>query len=343
MKKFFLCEIYRNTDRFNASIAYKHVEFFLKEKNYLPIYLLYINSTFLFFKICRIIHIFLLYLHISKRSIVVLHFPLLPKAFRLLFKALNKKKVYTVAIIHDINGLRINNSTLLKVELKILNNFSHIIAHNTAMKDYLFNQGIVKPITVLNLFDYKSNVYFKNRSFKKTLIIAANLQKAEFIKLLPEWLNKHNDFIINIYGQTKDLSESLLNVERLLFKGPEEPEILPDVMEGNFGMVWDGTSLATCKGNYGDYMRFNTPHKISVFLAAGIPVIVWKESAIADFIKQYNLGFITSSWDEAAEIINIMDQHEYYKLSKNAFDMGLKIRSGFFLNQALNEVESTII
>ena len=32
-------------------------------------------------------------------------------------------------------------------------------------------------------------------------------------------------------------------------------------MEGSFGLVWDGTSKDTCIGGFGEYLKFNNPHK----------------------------------------------------------------------------------
>ena len=50
-------------------------------------------------------------------------------------------------------------------------------------------------------------------------------------------------------------------------------------MEGSFGLVWDGISVETCAGVYGEYLKVNNPHKTSLYLASGIPVIIWKEAA----------------------------------------------------------------
>ena len=60
-------------------------------------------------------------------------------------------------------------------------------------------------------------------------------------------------------------------------------------MDQNFGLVWDGTSLDGCNGRYGEYLKFNNPHKTSLYLSCGIPVIIWKEAALADFVEEHKV------------------------------------------------------
>ena len=57
-------------------------------------------------------------------------------------------------------------------------------------------------------------------------------------------------------------------------------------MEGNWGLVWDGNSIDTCSGNFGEYLRLNAPFKFSLYLAAKRPVVVWRESAMAEYVRK---------------------------------------------------------
>lgn len=63
----------------------------------------------------------------------------------------------------------------------------------------------------------------------------------------------------------------------MIWHGSFKPEESPEHLQG----VWDGDSVDTCAGNTGAYLRYNNPHKTSLYLACGMPVIVWKEAAIA--------------------------------------------------------------
>ena len=50
------------------------------------------------------------------------------------------------------------------------------------------------------------------------------------------------------------------------YYGAFPPEQLPYVMQGAWGLVWDGTSSNTCEGVFGEYLRINNPHK-NIFIS----------------------------------------------------------------------------
>ena len=35
-----------------------------------------------------------------------------------------------------------------------------------------------------------------------------------------------------------------------------------------------------------DYLRINNPHKTSLYLACGIPIITWNKAAIAQYVRK---------------------------------------------------------
>ena len=56
------------------------------------------------------------------------------------------------------------------------------------------------------------------------------------------------------------------------------------VQEGNLGLIWDGASDSSDEDiGMKNYTRYNNPHKLSCYMAAGLPVIVWEKSAISKF------------------------------------------------------------
>ena len=115
------------------------------------------------------------------------------------------------------------------------------------------------------------------------------------------------------------------------------PEELIYNLQGSFGLVWDGDSSATCTGVYGDYLKINNPHKTSMYLAAGIPVIIWEEAALANFIKKNHCGITIKSTDEIRNIIDNMLDEEYETLKANACKIGGKLRRGYFLKSAMKQ------
>ncbi len=74
-----------------------------------------------------------------------------------------------------------------------------------------------------------------------------------------------------------------------------------------------------------------------MYLAAGIPVIIWEEAALANFIKKNHCGITIKSTDEIRNIIDNMLDEEYETLKANACKIGGKLRRGYFLKSAMKQ------
>ncbi len=120
-------------------------------------------------------------------------------------------------------------------------------------------------------------------------------------------------------------------------------ELIEVIADCTWGLVWDGISIHTCSGLLGTYLRFNNSHKCGLYLAAGLPVIVWEESGMASFINRNKIGICVSSLQEAAETINGMDKETYKMYRLNAQSIRQQISEGKFFLEALDKAEKIII
>ena len=107
-------------------------------------------------------------------------------------------------------------------------------------------------------------------------------------------------------------------------------------------MIWDGISLNECAGSFGNYLKVNNPHKLSLYIAAGVPVITWKKAAIADFITKYDIGFTVDSLYDIEKIISSMDNKQYETYVQNVKKIQEKVCTGYFTRRALDEVEKLL-
>ena len=107
------------------------------------------------------------------------------------------------------------------------------------------------------------------------------------------------------------------------------------MLKGSFGLVWDGTSPMTCLGIAGHKLKINNPEQLSLFLASGMPVIVWSESAAADFVIQHECGFTVSSLAEIGYRIKGMSEKTYTKMRQNAENLGIPMRDGVYTRRAV--------
>lgn len=79
-----------------------------------------------------------------------------------------------------------------------------------------------------------------------------------------------------------------------------------------------------------------------LYLAADMPVIVWKDAAIADFILKNEVGIVVESLDSLEGRIKDVSHEEYRKLCENACRIGELVREGYYFEKALTEALETL-
>lgn len=244
-------------------------------------------------------------------------------------KLLKKKKAKIIGIIHDIEGLRQQDDARIKKDLKMFNSMDALIVHTEAMKQWLEMNNIHKPMIILNLFDYHTVNVKKDLKIEPQakIVFAGNLNKSLFLK-------KISTISMDLYGPCEFVNEL---PEQLHYRGVLQPEILPTYLDRyDFGLVWDGESIQEIQGEMGEYLKYNAPHKLSLYLSAGVPVIVWKKSAMASFIEENNIGFTIHSIDEIEHKLETID---YETIKNNVKKIQKNIIQGDFIIQALKKVE----
>lgn len=262
---------------------------------------------------------------------------------------LKNKGVKLIVLIHDLETLRmgiegavnVNESANNMIEGTLLKKFDAVICHNAKMKQHLLSQGYTEEQLIeLGIFDYITDcklVHGDTKSEKPSIAIAGNLLKTKCGYIY----NIHNEgnnpgLTVNLYGMNFD-TESMN--DNLVYHGSFPAAELPEKLTGDFGLVWDGTSAETCAGHVGEYLRFNNPHKTSLYLASGIPVIVWKEAAIADFVTENKVGITVESLYDAESAIRAISAEEYREMCDNAKKTAQLLRSGHYFYKAIDEAQ----
>lgn len=258
-----------------------------------------------------------------------------------ILQTLEKRKVISIALIHDIDSLRYKYSKIkwykqVKGETRFLNRFNYVISSNEIMTKKLQSNGLrITNVINLNIFDYYSNKNQKlnnsNIKMKNIINFAGNLDKSTFInKLYPK-----DEIEYNLFGTLKNKNNLNMGI---IYRGAFSPIEIVDQINDGFGLVWDGTEINRISGNLGIYLRYNNPHKASLYLAAGIPIIVWDQAAIASFVKKYKIGLTVSSLDGIDRIIKEVSPKEYTELLANCEKISQKIKSGFFIRSAIDKI-----
>lgn len=256
-------------------------------------------------------------------------------------KGLKKKDCTIIYLIHDMESLRSNN-LIRRIyhiigEQLLFSMADYIICHNTRMKSILCARGVLSSkLITLDIFDYLVPQAFdkvKKVGRCADLVVAGNLSrmKSQYLYLLQD-----NNMQLNLYGGPID--ENYTWPSNIAYHGMFKPDEVIYVMNGRFGLVWDGDSLDKCTGISGKYVRYNNPHKVSLYLASGIPVIIWSKAAMSDFIRETNTGLIVDSMKDLPSLLERVDEVEYEKIKRNVDKVGALIRNGYYLSSALNKV-----
>lgn len=236
-------------------------------------------------------------------------------------------KVYY--IIHDLESLRLfkNDANYLVEEINRLNEADGLVSHNSTMTKWLRENGVKTKISNLEIFDYLTeNVAPKSSSYEKTLCYAGNLQKSDFL------INKF--YPIDVYGPNPKKKYP----NTVSYKGVFTPEELPKHLKENFGLIWDGNRIDECNGVYGEYMKYNNPHKVSLYLSSGLPVIIWEKAALAGFVSKHQAGIVVESLAQLQDRLGSLTEEEYLNLRHNAQLVSEKLKKGHYVVEAVSNL-----
>lgn len=237
-------------------------------------------------------------------------------------------------IVHDIDSIRGLNGRVFSKEIAYFNTCQNLVLHNESMIKYLVKNGLKTKTINLEIFDY----FLKERPNKhyspvSQIAFAGNLSKSVFLQ--DKELEKVNAKFI-LFGS--GYSRELFKANNIDFKGIYTEEEIPYKLEGGFGLVWDGNSIDTCSGDIGEYTKYNNPYKLSLYIAAGLPVIAWKKAAIAKLIEKYNIGFTVDSLQDINTYLHTLSPEKYNCYLENIKTMQLQVCTGTYINKAISKL-----
>ena len=275
---------------------------------------------------------------IKKGTLVLLQYPIVPidEILTLFFcRCMKLKKCSLVLLVHDIKHFRIKEA-FDKMETKILNTASELILHTSQMQRLLKENGVDRPSKLLWLFDYLTDEVPKRDCLQEdshTVVFAGALQKSEFLKKLGNV--QHNGILLHLYGNKP--SDNAYFPEWMKYIGRFSPENITALTE-EWGLIWDGDGVESLHGPLGNYLKYNSSHKVSLYIAAGIPVIVSKESALAEFVEKNKFGTSISSLLELDKRITKFDKNDYQIIRKNIDELSAMLRNGKRLGSILEDI-----
>lgn len=279
-----------------------------------------------------------------KDSYIFLQYGFSTEAMFSVIKKLKRNGNRIILLIHDFDTFRVaseGSSTsktyrdkIIRNEKKLIESVDVAIVHSKPMEERLRNIGYKKDIVILEFFDYLNDYKHEESATdiqnNIDIVFAGNLDKSEFVRML------HNMAPVPgtryfLYGK---YSGELTTNDNVIYKGVFQNDDIEGI-EGTWGLVWDGDSTDTCAGNFGEYLKINAPFKLSLYLAKGLPVIVWKESAMAYYVEKYQLGITVNSLNDIAPTIRALSDNQLKAIKENIALYSQKVKEGAQLREAL--------
>lgn len=234
-------------------------------------------------------------------------------------------------IIHDTEMIRLyaDDPKQGQAELDSFNLADGIISHNSKMSAFLKDRGVKCPLVDLEIFDYDNPQPLQEfNGYDGSVAYAGNLIDAEFLE------DVHPKHRFDLFGPNPADSYN----DGLNYVGQYSPVELPKHMDQNFGLVWHGTSVNTCDGTFGKYLRYNNPHKTSLYLSSGLPVVIWDQAALADFVIENGVGITISNLNELDAKLDALTEAEYRQMHDNVAKIAQQMRTGFYVKKAIRQL-----
>lgn len=279
---------------------------------------------------------------LAKGDCLVIQYPL-KKYFTFVCRTAHLRGTKVIVVIHDLGSFRRKRLTV-EQEINRLSYADYIIVHNQKMKKWLEDNGCKVQLGVLGIFDYLSETKaIPKNDFRKpfTVLYAGGLdiRKNAFLYEIGDHI--HSSYKFNLYGNGFQIDKAKGN-EYLNYMGFVKSDDLIKTAKGDWGLVWDGLSVSSCIGNFGEYLRYNNPHKTSLYIRCELPIIIWSEAALAGFVNDNKIGICVDSLEDLERKLAELTIDDYKKMKENVCCISERLSRGYYFEKAVNEAIENI-
>ncbi|MBS9336366.1 sugar transferase [Fructobacillus papyrifericola] len=231
-----------------------------------------------------------------------------------------------VLFIHDFEPLRLQRDDTW--EWALAEQADLIVVHSDAMAAALQKEGVQTPTITLGLFDYLGPAPTSLPTFSTVLNYAGTWQKAP-------WLKSYQGPALKLFGSRPKRWQEVTLPASVDWVGAFSPEDIPLAFQSGFGLLWDSDYEEKL---FQSYTKVNAPHKASLYLKAGLPLIVWSKSYLADLVRTEEIGLTIDNLADLNEKLATLTKSEYETYQKNLLVLKDRVESGFYTRTALDKV-----
>lgn len=280
---------------------------------------------------------------IRKGDVLLLQYPM-KKYYEFVCDMAHHRGAHVVTFIHDLGCFRRKKLTVER-EMRRLAHSDALIVHNQTMYDWLHERGYKGAMQIIGFYDYLSPEPIESARpmpqspHDYSLFFAGSLSTKHnaFIYQLPEHLQQHK---FHLYGS--DFRADLAK-DNLVNEGFAADYDLMACNHGDFGLSWYGESLTEGKGMNGEYMAYNNPHKVFLYLRCHVPVIISKHAGLASAVQEAGIGICVDSLEQIGVQLEQITLEDYCRMLENVKKVSDRSASGYYLRKAYTEIVKEVV
>ena len=281
-------------------------------------------------RLLRIVRSLVWLLRQPRRTVFLLQYPIHGGRAQRAIGALLLRRFRVAVMLHDLDELRDGTGT---PPTSLLERASFIISTGR-LHERLDNTLKDIPLSVLELWDYRVVADFSPGPCDPAspVLFAGSLWPVKVSWLYRRDANRPG---LCISGHGYDLANNpgCGDTLRPSFP-PDNPVFNPAV---GWGLIWDGHKIDGADAA-DDYERINQPHKLSLYLTCGLPVIVWDKSYAARWVTANGCGIVTPSLADIPGILAKITPAEHEGMRRRSLACGAKVSHGYYLLAALERL-----
>ncbi len=251
--------------------------------------------------------------------------PIFEVFYKFLLRRLRRKGCKIFFITMDLHHLIYEQN--IDKDICLLNFSDVTFLHADKMKHLAQQRGAKCGLRCIHFFPYYTEDTMipeqEMLQMRDIVSFAGSLTNADF---LYDFLRTDFQNIkVRFYGFNQNVD--LTPYKNKEYMGKFEPSNVSALKSG-WGLVWNGVSMHSLEGMLGEYLKYNSPHKMSLYIVAGMPVIAHKDTGLARQIEEKKIGITVNSLLELDEKIGNMSEDEYKEILHNVRTEGEKLRKG---------------
>jgi hypothetical protein len=210
--------------------------------------------------------------------------------------------------------------------LSQMDKFDLLITLNDKMSAMLKQDNVVKPMIPIIINDFLSQKRIHDVKYSKRLAYIIERPTFNFENMVDLKTP------LTIYGQS--LSNSSIS-NSVSFSSIDTFEELPYHLNGGFGLVNIPEVHDQKNKELNLSHKYAIPLSMSIFIAAGIPLVVLEDSPYAAWVSKNQIGLIVSSLANIDTSIEKMTEKDHQMMLEAVIRMQGAVASGVFTKRAL--------